>query len=148
MRVEPVTEADREAVAELLVNQMREHRVPASAEQLRDVVTGVLADSRYGFILVAKDAERVVGVAYAAIILSVEHGGRVAWLEELYVTPLSRGQGIGTALLTAVLAHARQSGLIAIDLEVDVEHQRAESLYRRLGFHGLPRARWAKVVGR
>jgi len=146
MEVVSLAAADCEAATDLLVSQMREHRVPASAKRLREVVTGVLADSRCGLIVVAKDGGRLVGVAYAATILSVEHGGRVSWLEELYVTPSHRGQGIGTALLESVMTHARQAGLIAIDLEVDVEHQRAESLYRRFGFHSLPRARWAKVL--
>lgn len=143
----PVSPQDCGAVIDLLIAQMREHRVQANAERLREVVSDVIADDRFGFILVAKEAGAVVGVAYVATILSVEHGGRVGWLEELYVPPSHRGKGLGTELLTAVLGVAGKRGLVAIDLEVDVEHQRAESLYRRFGFHSLPRSRWAKVLG-
>jgi GNAT superfamily N-acetyltransferase len=138
--------ADCDVVVALLVAQMREHRVPAEPAQLRKVLVNVMEDDRRGFILVSKDVGTVVGVAYVATILSVEHGGPVGWLEELYVTPRCRGQGIGAALLVAVLERARQVGMVAIDLEVDVEHQRAESLYRRFGFHSLPRSRWAKKI--
>ena len=144
----PVAPQDCVAVADLLVEQMGEHRVHAERSRLREVVTGVMTDDRHGFMLVAKDDGRVVGVAYVASILSVEHGGPVGWLEELYVSPDHRGAGIGTALLDAVLNQARERGLVAIDLEVDVEHQRAESLYKRFGFHRLPRGRWAKTLGR
>jgi len=135
-------EFDREAIVDQLIAQMQEHRVESRRENLREVVAGVMADRRQGFILVAKEAGRVTGVAYVAVILSIEHGGRAGWLEELYVTPECRGQGIGTALLQAAIEHAGKIGLHGIDLEVDVEHQRAESLYRRFGFHGLPRGRW------
>ncbi len=137
---------DSDTVVNLLVEQMREHRVQADPARLREVIAGVIADDRCGFILVAKDDGTVVGVAYVAEILSIEHGGRVGWLEELYVSPDRRGKGIGTALLEAVLNRAQQTGLVAIDLEVDVNHRRAESLYRRAGFHSLPRSRWARKL--
>jgi GNAT superfamily N-acetyltransferase len=146
MEVVPLTAPDQDAVAKLLVLQMREHRVQTTIPRLRNVISGVLNDSRRGFILVAKDQGRVLGVAYLAIILSVEHSGPVGWLEELYVSPNHRGTGVGTALLDAVLAQARERGLVAIDLEVDAEHQRAESLYGRTGFQNLPRSRWAKIL--
>ena len=89
---------------------------------------------------------RIVGVAYVAAIPSVEHCGLVAWLEELYVTPTHRSQGIGTALVKAVLARARKMDIVALDLEIDAEHSRAESLYRRLGFRPLNRSRWVREL--
>jgi GNAT superfamily N-acetyltransferase len=142
----PAIAGDQNVVADLPVEQMREHRVLSDAQRLRKVVGHVLVDPQRGYILVAKDDGRLIGVAYAATILSVEHGGYVAWLEELYVSPSYRGKGVGTALLEAVMAQARQLGLSVIDLEVDVEHRRAESLYRRFGFHSLPRSRWAVAL--
>jgi GNAT superfamily N-acetyltransferase len=148
MEVLRLAAADQAAVAELLVAQMQEHRVQTSTTRLRDVLNGVLRDADRGFIFVAKDEGRVVGVAYLAVILSVEHSGPVGWLEELYVVPAHRGTGIGTTLLEAVLVQAHERGLVAIDLEVDAEHQRAASLYERFGFHRLPRGRWAKTLER
>jgi GNAT superfamily N-acetyltransferase len=72
----------------------------------------------------------------------VEHGGRVAWLEELYVVPARRNAGIGQLLLDEVLQTAKGLGCLAVDLEVDVEHARAEHLYERAGFRRLRRMRW------
>jgi GNAT superfamily N-acetyltransferase len=138
--------ADQDAVVLLLVAQMREHQFPSKSEGVAQVVARVLSDERYGFFLVAWMDSHAIGVAYVATILSVEHGGPVGWLEELYFSPEHREQGIGSALLNAVLERAREVGLIAIDLEVDVAHQRAESLYTRFGFRSLPRSRWAKKI--
>lgn len=86
----------------------------------------------------------IVAVAYVVTILSVEHGGRTGWLEELYVTPNQRQRGIGSALLKGVIKLVRELGLVALDLEVDADHQRAESLYARFGFRRLPRSRWVR----
>jgi ribosomal protein S18 acetylase RimI-like enzyme len=88
----------------------------------------------------------VVGVAYLSFVWALEHGGRAAWLEELYVVPWLRDQGIGTQLLHAVLEHAALQGCVAVDLEVDAGHTRAARLYAREGFLPLGRARWVKKL--
>jgi GNAT superfamily N-acetyltransferase len=141
-----VQTADTDAVADLLVAQMKEHRIEQGRDALSQVVSSVLSDERYGFFLAARLGGEVVGVAYVTKLFSVEHGGPVGWLEELYVSPEHRQQGIGTALLSGVLEHTRKLGLVALDLEVDIQHQRAEALYIRFGFQRLPRSRWVRKL--
>jgi GNAT superfamily N-acetyltransferase len=101
-----------------------------------------VADERHGFMQVARAEGQIVGVAYVATILSVEHAGPVAWLEELYVTPAWRQKGVGSALLVSVLERAQAAGMVVVDLEIDAAHSRAASLYERTGFHRLNRSRW------
>ena len=132
--------------ARLLVEQLAEHGVNISADRLLCVLEEIVADEARGFLLLARDDGRVAGVAYVATIPSVEHCGLVAWLEELYVAPAYRSRGIGTALVEAVLERARKMDIVAIDLEIDAEHSRAESLYRRLGFRPLNRSRWVREL--
>ena len=144
--IAPAAASDCRECARLLVEQLGEHGVDASTEQLLRVLERVVADGTRGFILLARDDLRIVGVAYVATILSAEHCGPVAWLEELYVTPSLRCQGIGTALVTAILERAREMDIVAIDLEIDAGHSRAESLYRRFGFRRLDRSRWVREL--
>ena len=73
---------------------------------------------------------------------SLEHGGRAAWLDELYVMPEHRGSGIGTMLLHEVRVAARAGGALAMDLEVEAGHERVSSLYERHGFSRHQRQRW------
>src|SRR5947209_7542180 len=89
--------------ARLLAEQLEEHGIEASIERLAGVLEEVAADTRRGFLLVARDSGRLVGVGYVAIIMSAEHCGPVAWLEEPYVKPDHRHRGIGAALVTSVL---------------------------------------------
>jgi GNAT superfamily N-acetyltransferase len=144
--IAPAAVSDCRECARLLVEQLGEHGVDASTEQLTRVLERVAADGARGFILLARDDHGIVGIAYVATILSAEHCGLVAWLEELYVTPSIRSRGIGTALVTAVLERAREAGIVAIDLEIEAGHSRAESLYRRLGFRPLERSRWVREL--
>lgn len=132
--------------AQLLIEQLGEHGVEVSRERLSNLLEAVVTSTDRGLVLLARVDERVVGVAYAATILSVEHGGVVAWLEELYVVPSYRCRGIGSALLSALMGRAHEAGVVAVDLEVDASHNRVQSLYRRLGFRPLNRSRWVKEL--
>jgi GNAT superfamily N-acetyltransferase len=144
MRIGRAGREDREAVIELLAAQMIEHDIDISRERLGVAVDGVLAaDAGRGAFLIARDGEgRAVGVAYLAFTWSIEHGGHTGWLEELYVLPAERERGIGTQLLHAVIAAARELKCAAIDLEVEETHARAARLYAREGFEAHRRARW------
>jgi GNAT superfamily N-acetyltransferase len=137
---------DCKVCASLLAEQLREHGANCSIHRLSSILESVVADRTRGFVLLARVEGQIVGLAYAAAILSAEHGGPVAWLEELYVAPGHRSCGIGSALIGAVLERALKTGIVAVDLEVDASHKRAESLYRKHGFERLDRSRWVRKL--
>lgn len=56
------------------------------------------------------------------------------YLAELYVVPDRRGQGLGRALMTAVLETARARGADFMDIGVDEPDLPARKLYESLGF--------------
>src|SRR6059036_1471774 len=142
------TEAELEAVTALLVAQLREHHVTTPEAKLASAIEAVLRHPERGRILIAIERGRPVGLAALSFVWPLEHGGRSSWLEELYVQPAARGRGIGTRLLHAALRVAAESGAVAVDLEVDAEHQRAAGLYSREGFRPLARARWVRTLER
>lgn len=132
-------------VLPMLATQLLEHGAALTADELARAARGLVEVEGRGAILVAR-APGPVGVAVLAYTWTLEHGGRAAWLDELYVVPERRGAGIGQRMLAAALAVARADGCLAVDLEVDADHARAESLYLREGFAALPRRRFARRV--
>ena len=145
MRIELAQTADLNTVIALLAEQFREHGISLSLEDLSRGVSGLLSDATRGRVLLAHDPEPV-GVAVVAFTWTLEHGGPVAWLDELFVLPERRCSGIGRALLQRAMAIAKERRCLAIDLEVDLAHGRAERLYEREGFTALSRRRWAKKL--
>jgi ribosomal protein S18 acetylase RimI-like enzyme len=141
MTIEPATLHDLADVAQLLTAQFQEHAITLDSSALNNAVRGAIEDPARGAFLVAREPSPV-GVAYLAFTWTLEHGGRSAWLEELYVVPAMRSRGVGSRLLREAMAHARAAGAVAIDLEVDEDHARAAHLYAREGFHPHRRARW------
>jgi GNAT superfamily N-acetyltransferase len=144
--VERASRADRESLLDLLGAQLEEHAIDLTREGLAHAVDGMLDDPMRGAFLVARLAGETVGVACISYIWTLEHGGRSAWLDELYVRPSHRAEGLGTALVRAVIAEAACEGCAAIDLEVEASHARVEALYAREGFTRHQRARWVRLL--
>jgi GNAT superfamily N-acetyltransferase len=140
--------SDIEPIQHLLLNQFDEHSISVSHESMRQAIGELLKDPRKGMCLVARESGQIVGLAVISLAWTLEHGGKSAWLDELYVLPECRGRGVGRALLGQAVTAARELGCAAIDLEVDRAHSRAERLYAREGFQSLPRSRWVKYLNR
>jgi GNAT superfamily N-acetyltransferase len=133
-------------LCDLLLRQFAEHHIDVCDQELKKAIWAVLYNEDLGFFLMAKEDEDVVGMAYVSFNWTLEHCGKSAWLEELYVIPERRNRGVGRELLSAVIRRAKDRGCTAIDLEVDRSHAQAENLYRRAGFFPLTRTRWVKTL--
>jgi ribosomal protein S18 acetylase RimI-like enzyme len=133
---------------ELLAAQLKEHGIEAENRRIREVMEKVISDERRGFILAATDMnEKILGVAYCSSFLGLEHEGESGWLEELYVLPEWRQQGVGTGLVAEAIRIAKARGWRALDLEVEADHQRVVSLYARHGFQPHTRSRFYLKLG-
>ena len=119
LQIRFVSHKDVDEVTALLEAQLREHRMTPATSALRETIRTVIENPRYGFILLAAGPDNApVGVAYASSLLSFEHGGVSGWVEELYVIPASRGQGIGSCLLEKVISIAKELGWRAVTVVV------------------------------
>jgi GNAT superfamily N-acetyltransferase len=91
----------------------------------------VLLEREDVVVLLAEDAGVVVGFAYLTMRPTPYHDGALAQLEELYVRPTLRDQGIGSLLMAEALALPGVAEMhINVD-EVDVDTRR---FYERHGF--------------
>jgi len=95
------------------------------------------------FGTVALDDAAAIGAAWCRLFDAADPGyGYVADdVPELSlgVHPSHRGRGVGTALLTSVIAQAAARGHVAISLSVE-DGNRAKALYLRAGFTAVRRS--------
>jgi [ribosomal protein S18]-alanine N-acetyltransferase len=80
------------------------------------------------YYLVAEEDEGLVG--YAGLLAA----GEQADVLTIAVATSQWGQGIGSRLLAALLAEARQRGCTEMFLEVRADNMRAQRLYKWFGF--------------
>jgi ribosomal protein S18 acetylase RimI-like enzyme len=74
------------------------------------------------------------GLALFRLKPSIWAVGLEAYLEELYVAPPRRGEGIGRALLEETMRAAREAGAIRMDLCTGETDTAARGLYESCGF--------------
>lgn len=95
----------------------------------------LLRSGTYLSCFVFECGDRVAGYALLSKMFSREAGGMVVWIEEIYVRSAFRGRGVGGAFFAWLRANVPA---IRYRLEVEPSNERAQSLYRRLGFSELP----------
>ena len=94
-----------------------------------------LSDSPYLEGYVVEGAEGLQGYAMVAKSFSTEFGKECIWIEDLYIQPPYRGQGIGRVVIDHIAA--KYPGSI-LRLEVEAENEHAVHVYRKCGFTELP----------
>lgn len=82
-------------------------------------------------VLLAGEAD---GISLWRLRPSPWTGRPEAYLQELYVVPARRGEGIGRTLLEATMAAAREAGATGIDLNTGETDAAARALYESAGF--------------
>jgi GNAT superfamily N-acetyltransferase len=107
---------------------------PFEALRTELVLEGLLAHAARGTIWVADEDGRFQGYLILVFVVSVEHGGLMAEIDELYVCEGQREHGTGGALLEACEAELRQRGCVRLQLQLGLTNEAARGFYTRRGF--------------
>lgn len=133
-RVRPARRADVPQIHQLVVDLASYERaadqVRATPEQLDEALFG---PQPAAYALVAEHAGTVVGFALYFRNFSTWEGVHGIYLEDLYVSPETRGLGLGKALLAALAQIAVERGYARLDWAVMDWNQPSIDFYRRLG---------------
>lgn len=138
--VEAATVADVDEVTELWVELAEGQRAFGSdllSEGNRSTVRETLARQAVtGGLLVARDDEdRVVGfVTFEPEKGSFEKRVAVGVVQNIYVVPERRGEGIGGELLARAERQLRADGAEVVTLEAMADNERARAFYRHHGY--------------
>jgi GNAT superfamily N-acetyltransferase len=107
---------------------------------VRRALADLLAHPELGRVIAIELESQPVGYYVLTLGYSLEHLGRDAFLDELYLREAHHGKGIGARALDHAAELAAQLGVRALHLEVDHVNPRARALYERNGFVAHERA--------
>jgi ribosomal protein S18 acetylase RimI-like enzyme len=102
--------------------------------RLEAALIALLAAPAHGAIWVAQAHGRLCAYLIAVYMLSLEHGGLMGEIDELYVCPEMQSQGVGSLLVTAAQADMAARGLVRLQLQLGVDNLRGRAFYERHGF--------------
>jgi GNAT superfamily N-acetyltransferase len=148
LRIEPATEDDvplvLNLVKKLAAYERLSHEVVATEEDFRKALFG---PARVAEALLAFSANRPVGLALYFSTFSTFVGRPGIYLEDIFVEPEHRGQGIGTALLTRIAKIACDRNCGRLEWSVLTWNEPSIGFYERLGARRMEEWRVFRLAG-
>ena len=109
---------------------------PIPAEYHRRAFAEMMRSGQYLSGYIFTDGDNTAGFAVTNRMMQHEAGGVMVWVEDLYIRPAYRGQGLGSRFLAWLEAQLRGDAVM-LRLETEPENERAQELYYRLGYENL-----------
>jgi len=119
---------------------------PFEKEKTQKSLLEFLADPNLGRSWVIKYDDLVIGYFVLAFGYSFEHGGRDAFIDELFVKKEFRRKGIGGLAMDFIQSEAPKLGVKVIHLEVEQHNDGGVKLYIKKGFKDNGRTLLSKRV--
>jgi len=109
-------------------------RLPYDKARLRKLLEELIRNKALGRLILFEEADHLVGYMVLGFGFSLEFHGRDCFIDEFYVRPERRQQGIGRAAVNFAAETCRELGIKALHLEADHFNMRGHEFYKRLGF--------------
>lgn len=120
---------------------------PFDEQAARRALREFLAEPLFGRAWVIEVGAVPVGYLVLTLGYSLEFHGRDAFIDELFVEPSYRHQGIGKQAMLFAETACCELGVHALHLEVERHNAAAQRLYRQSGFEDHDRFLFSKWLG-
>jgi ribosomal protein S18 acetylase RimI-like enzyme len=104
------------------------------APRISALLRGLLSQPERGACWVAETDGQICGYLLASFMFSLEHGGLMAEIDEVFVTQETRSAGWGSLLVAQAERVLAEQGLVRLQLQLGVGNGRARLFYERHGF--------------
>jgi ribosomal protein S18 acetylase RimI-like enzyme len=133
--VRRATLADLRAVAELFDGYRQFYAQPADYELAEAFILARLANDE-SVVFLALDEKSGAGLGFVQLYPSFSSAAarRIWILNDLFVAPQARRQGVGRALLHAARDHGTATGAKRLVLSTAADNHEAQALYESVGY--------------
>lgn len=118
-----------------LVTQLyiEDHRTPLSIKDHQKTLEEFSRYPNKGRVYFITQNNQVIGYVILVAFWANEYGGNIVAIDELFVIPESRNQGIGTQAIEFI-QKKRPWNAVGLYLVTSPDNHRAQQLYQKLGF--------------
>jgi GNAT superfamily N-acetyltransferase len=102
--------------------------------RIEKLLRNLISAPERGACWVAEAEGGVCGYLLAVFMFSLEHGGSMAEIDEVFVSPEMRSAGVGALLVAAAEQDLAGRGLVRLQLQIGIDNERARLFYQRCGF--------------
>jgi len=139
--VSPAERRDAAAIAALLEDLGRFYGITGSESldrRLSQINEAIFTSPPAAYALLARDGDRVAGLAAYSFLWPAVGATRSLYLKELYVPAAYRRRGTGKLLMAAVFETAARLGCSRVEWTTDAGNVAAQAFYARLGLPAYP----------
>ena len=135
MLIRPAATADIAGVASLAQRYWEFESIGGFDRPRIEMLLGrLLTEPQRGACWVAESDGQLCGYLLAVFMFSLEHGGLMAEVDELFVAHDMRSTGVGSRLVAQAERNLAERGLVRLQLQLAVDNDRARRFYERHGF--------------
>ena len=126
--------ADIETIVGMMQDFYAIDNYPMDIELSKSLFQEFIANPDLGKAWLILVDNEIIGYVILTFIFSFEYQGKIAFLDELYLSKKARGKGIGRKTISFILTESKKLSLKLIYLEIENHNQNAQKLYIASGF--------------
>jgi ribosomal protein S18 acetylase RimI-like enzyme len=135
MKIRPAAPADVAEVASLAERYWAFEGIDGfDRERIESILRSLIEAPHQGACWVAEVSGRLGGYLVAVFMLSLEHGGLMAEIDEVFVAEELRALGLGSLLVAAAERALAERGVTRLQLQLGTDNERARLFYERRGY--------------
>ena len=130
----PLSTTDIDIIVQMMQEFYAIDNYPIDAEISKKLFHEFIADENLGKAWLILSDNEIIGYVILTFIFSFEYQGKIAFLDELYLSEKARGKGIGNQTVAFIIERSKKLSLKLIYLEIENHNQNAQKLYIASGF--------------
>ena len=134
IQFKPSILADVETIVPMMQEFYAIDNYPINIDVSKALLQEFISNENLGQSWLILSDNEIVGYIILTFIFSFEYQGKIAFLDELYLTKKMRGKGVGTKAIEFIQSKSQKLSLKLIYLEVEQHNEKAQKLYLASSF--------------
>ena len=125
----PLEIADIEVITQMMQDFYAIDNYPMDVEVAKELFQEFISNENLGKSWLIYSENEIVGYIILTFIFSFEYGGKIAFVDELFIKETARGKGIGKEAIQFIQREVPKLSLNLLYLEVEPHNENAQKLY-------------------
>ena len=125
----PLEIVDIEIITQMMRDFYEIDNYPMNVEVAKTLFQEFITNEHLGKSWLIYSENEIVGYIILTFIFSFEYGGKIAFVDELFIKETARGKGIGKEAIQFIQREVPKLSLKLLYLEVEPHNENAQKLY-------------------
>lgn len=125
---------DLKTISKMVSEFYSEESYPYNEKEIEKNLETLLSDNRLGNIFLIKDENQIAGYCMVINSFCLELGGKIGYIDELYVKKEFRNKKLSTNCLNYIIESYKLNKYSSLRLEVESKNDKTIEYYKRFQF--------------